>query len=80
MFERNENRFNTASSWANADECACASSFSAANENMVLLLTLGTALAVSIFAVLSLIICLISLLAVIISGSVFLRPYLEPAQ
>lgn len=87
MFERFANRFNTCGSCAAANESASASSFCtranmacAENNHSGLLLTMDTVSAVSIFAVLRLII--IRLLSVIILGNSvsFSRPVWAAAQ
>ena len=81
MFERFNNCFNTYGSRANANESASASSSCAQCEkaNTSLLLTVDTALAVSIFFVLYLII--IRLLSVVIKlcGSICARPAWQTA-
>ena len=79
MFERFVNRSNTASdSCAAANESACASSARAMN-HCALLLTMDTALAVSIFAALELIIIRLCSIILIFRAAPT-RPYLAPAR
>lgn len=84
MFDRFANRFNTCGSCAAANGSASASSFCTAsqNTNTALLLTVDNAFALSIFAVLRLII--VRLLGVIIisiiNSSNFSRPVWASAQ
>ncbi len=81
MFERFNNRFNTCGSMANANESASASSSCAQCEkaNTSLLLTVDTALAVSIFAALNLIIIRLLSVVIILCGSICARPAWQTA-
>ena len=82
MFERFTNRFNTCGSRANANESASASSSCASynKDNSTLLLSLDTVFAVSIFAVLNLIIIRLLSVIIILCDSISIRPAWQTAQ
>ena len=71
MFERFANRFNTCGSYATANESVSASSFcdcAAQRVNTALLLIVDNAFALSIFAILRLIICRLLGVIIILRG------------
>lgn len=82
MFERFTNRFNTCGSRANANESASASASCASynKDNSALLLSLDTVFAVSIFAVLNLIIIRLLSVIIILCDSISIRPAWQTAQ
>lgn len=78
MFERFTNRFNTCGSRANANESASCASYN--KDNSALLLSLDTVFAVSIFAVLNLIIIRLLSVIIILCDSISIRPAWQTAQ
>ncbi len=81
MFERYFNRFNTRGSMACSTESASASSSCASynKDNSALLLSLDTVFAVSIFAVLNLIIIRLLSVIIILCDSISIRPAWQTA-